>query len=74
MVLVISNIGICWVMTEEFIGTVKNCPVVKRRTKIIIIIISNKRVYTQSGERIENSTLLASLISARFQGRIIDKA
>ena len=24
-------------MTEEFIGTVKNCPVVKRRTKIIII-------------------------------------
>lgn len=72
MVLVISNIGICWVMTEEFIGTVKNCPVVKRRTKIIII--SNKRVYTQSGGRIENSTLLASLISARFQGHIIDKA
>lgn len=72
MVLVISNIGICWVMTEEFIGTVKNCPVVKRRTKIIII--SNKRVYTQSGVRIENSTLLASLISARFQGHIIDKA
>lgn len=72
MVLVISNIGICWVMTEEFIGTVKNCPVVKRRTKIIII--SNKRVYTQSGARIENSTLLASLISARFQGHIIDKA
>lgn len=60
-------------MTEEFIGTVKNCPVVKRRTKIIIII-SNKRVYTQSGARIENSTLLASLISARFQGHIIDKA
>lgn len=59
-------------MTEEFIGTVKNCPVVKRRTKIIII--SNKRVYTQSGVRIENSTLLASLISARFQGHIIDKA
>lgn len=72
MMLVISNIGICWVMTEEFIGTVKNCPVVKRRTKIIII--SNKRVYTQSGVRIENSTLLASLISARFQGHIIDKA
>lgn len=72
MVLVISNIGICWVMTEEFIGTVKNCPVVKRRTKIIII--SNKRVYTQSDARIENSTLLASLISARFQGHIIDKA
>lgn len=72
MTLVISNIGICWVMTEEFIGTVKNCPVVKRRTKIIII--SNKRVYTQSGVRIENSTLLASLISARFQGHIIDKA
>lgn len=72
MVIVISNIGICWVMTEEFIGTVKNCPVVKRRTKIIII--SNKRVYTQSGVRIENSTLLASLISARFQGHIIDKA
>ena len=72
MVLVISNIGICWVMTEEFIGTVRNCPVVKRRTKIIII--SNKRVYTQSGVRIENSTLLASLISARFQGHIIDKA
>lgn len=60
-------------MTEEFIGTVKNCPVVKRRTKIIIII-SNKRVYTQSDARIENSTLLASLISARFQGHIIDKA
>ena len=59
-------------MTEEFIGTVKNCPVVKRRTKIIII--SNKRVYSQSGVRIENSTLLASLISARFQGHIIDKA
>ena len=59
-------------MTEEFIGTVKNCPVVKRRTKIIMI--SNKRVYTQSGVRIENSTLLASLISARFQGHIIDKA
>lgn len=59
-------------MTEEFIGTVKNCPVVKRRTKIIII--SNKRVYTQSGVRIENSTLLASLISARFRGHIIDKA
>ena len=37
MVLVISNILKCWVMTEEFIGTVKNCPVVKRRTKIIII-------------------------------------
>ena len=72
MMLVISNIGICWVMTGEFIGTVKNCPVVKRRTKIIII--SNKRVYTQSGVRIENSTLLASLISARFQGHIIDKA
>lgn len=72
MMLLISNIGICWVMTEEFIGTVKNCPVVKRRTKIIII--SNKRVYTQSGVRIENSTLLASLISARFQGHIIDKA
>ena len=72
MVLVISNIGKCWVMTEEFIGTVKNCPVVKRRTKIIII--SNKCVYTQSGARIENSTLLASLISARFQGHIIDKA
>lgn len=72
MMLVISNIGICWVMTEEFIGTVKNSPVVKRRTKIIII--SNKRVYTQSGVRIENSTLLASLISARFQGHIIDKA
>lgn len=72
MVIVISNIGICWVMTEEFIGTVRNCPVVKRRTKIIII--SNKRVYTQSGVRIENSTLLASLISARFQGHIIDKA
>ena len=72
MMLVISNIGICWVMTEEFIGTVKNCPVVKRRTKIIMI--SNKRVYTQSGVRIENSTLLASLISARFQGHIIDKA
>lgn len=72
MMLVISNIGICWVMTEEFIGTVKNCPVVKRRTKIIII--SNKRVYSQSGVRIENSTLLASLISARFQGHIIDKA
>lgn len=72
MVLVVTNIGICWVMTEEFIGTVKNCPVVKRRTKIIRI--SNKRVYTQSGARIENSTLLASLISARFQGHIIDKA
>lgn len=72
MMLLISNIGICWVMTEEFIGTVKNCPVVKRRTKIIMI--SNKRVYTQSGVRIENSTLLASLISARFQGHIIDKA
>lgn len=37
-------------------------------------MISNKRVYTQSGVRIENSTLLASLISARFQGHIIDKA
>ena len=72
MVPVISNIRKCWVMTEEFIGTVKNCPVVKRKTKIIII--SNKRVYTQSGARIENSTLLASLISARFQGHTIDKA
>ena len=59
-------------MTEEFVGTVKNFPVAKRRTKIIII--SKKRVYTQSGARIENSTLSASLISARFQGHIIDKA